>query len=187
MSLVDASQMLVSSESGRDNNSDFLPSHFLSRRRYDGVHNIGDITIRYQSLTSGSQSTCLDFATRRGDKVPVEGSDGDVLFAADMTATLPWHSPASFEVLNFNATYSVGLRFILAASVPGVEDTVVGDGMPFAERVPGYTIPMDSEAILTLRHKSSAVSTDTKTACTVRTLSSHHNASTYSLSLARSV
>jgi len=86
--LTQASQNLVSLQSLRDSNFDFLPFDYLPNRTYDGAHHIGDVTFRYRRLHASSW-TSVDSALDRNNITPIQSLHAaSVIAAADMTPTL---------------------------------------------------------------------------------------------------
>ncbi len=64
----------------------------------------------------------------------------------------PWNVPTS-KILKPNEVYSVGLKFVLADSVENINKTLIKHNMPVAVGIPGYVIPMGTDAELFLKTK----------------------------------
>jgi len=63
----------------------------------------------------------------------------------------PWNPPTTLRLApGESKTY--GVRFLLAASIRDIEKTLAENGRPVAVGVPGYVLPMDSEARLFLKY-----------------------------------
>jgi len=63
----------------------------------------------------------------------------------------PWNPATSF-VLHPGQERTVGLRFLLADSIRGIEKTLVKNARPVAIGVPGYILPQDIEGQLFLQY-----------------------------------
>jgi len=62
-----------------------------------------------------------------------------------------WNHATSF-VLEPGETRTVGLRFLVADSIRGIEKTLAENGRPVAVGVPGYVVPQDVDASLFLKY-----------------------------------
>lgn len=62
-----------------------------------------------------------------------------------------WNRATSF-VLEPGETRTVGLRFLVADSIRGIEKTLADSGRPVAVGVPGYVLPQDVDAALFLKY-----------------------------------
>jgi hypothetical protein len=60
-----------------------------------------------------------------------------------------WNTPTS-DTLAPGATRTVGLRFLVADSIPHIEKALAGSDRPVAVGIPGYIVPMDLDAKLFL-------------------------------------
>ncbi|KAF2644038.1 hypothetical protein P280DRAFT_223367 [Massarina eburnea CBS 473.64] len=78
----------------------------------------------------------------------------------------PWNTATS-KSLKAGEVYSVGVRFLLADSVQGIEDVVSASGTPLAVGIPGYVVPADLTARLYLNYTAAVTSIDTGGAFTV--------------------
>ncbi|KAH8702958.1 hypothetical protein GQ44DRAFT_692826 [Phaeosphaeriaceae sp. PMI808] len=78
----------------------------------------------------------------------------------------PWNLPTS-KSLRSGETYSVGLRFSLAANLERIEETVVRTKTPLAVGIPGYVVPSDSSSRLYIQHSSAVANIDAAGAFTV--------------------
>jgi len=65
----------------------------------------------------------------------------------------PWNTPTSY-VLKPGETCEYGLRFILADSIKGIENTLLPNHRPVAIGIPGYVLPQDVKAKLFLNYNS---------------------------------
>lgn len=71
----------------------------------------------------------------------------------EWASTDPWNAPTSFTLApGANRTY--GLQFILADSIPTIEDALIDAGHPVAAGIPGYILPADQTAKLFLKSPS---------------------------------
>ncbi|PQE14001.1 glycoside hydrolase family 43 protein [Rutstroemia sp. NJR-2017a BBW] len=78
----------------------------------------------------------------------------------EWSSAVPWN-PATSVVLAPGKSISHGLRFSVASDIPSIESTIETTGTPLAVGVPGYIIPRDLTAQLTLRYNSMVSSIET--------------------------
>ncbi|TFY80231.1 hypothetical protein EWM64_g3784 [Hericium alpestre] len=71
----------------------------------------------------------------------------------------PWNAPSSIT-LQPGETRTYGLRFLLAPSIRGIEDTLRDAGRPVAIGIPGYIVPSDAPAKLFLSYSSTVKTID---------------------------
>ncbi len=71
----------------------------------------------------------------------------------------PWNQPGSVR-MNPGDTKEYGLRFVLSPSIREIENTLIQHNRPVAVGLPGYVLPMDTEARLLLRYNSKVRSVD---------------------------
>ena len=69
----------------------------------------------------------------------------------------PWNPPTS-ATLQSGASRSYGVRFLVADSIRGIEQTLISDGRPVAVGVPGYVVPMDLDAQLFVKSAATVAS-----------------------------
>lgn len=97
---------------------DFLPYDFLPRLAANGMHHIGDVTLRYRSANAGAW-TSVDSASARKPVVAGSSSSADVIAEADLTNTLPNGTPLKItrEWLQVNGSVaSVAMRINITNS-----------------------------------------------------------------------
>ncbi len=63
----------------------------------------------------------------------------------------PWNPPTS-KILQPNESWTVGFQFVVADSIPHIEDALAQNHRPVAIGIPGYVLPMDLDAKLFLRY-----------------------------------
>ncbi len=61
-----------------------------------------------------------------------------------------WNVPTSFTLAP-GAARTIGVRFVTAPSIAGIEDTLVANRRPVAIGIPGYVVPTDQDASLFLK------------------------------------
>ncbi|MFC3579756.1 DUF5695 domain-containing protein [Sphingomonas hylomeconis] len=61
-----------------------------------------------------------------------------------------WNAPTSFTIAP-GASRAIGVRFVAAPSIRGIEATLTAQARPVAVGVPGYVVPTDLEASLFLK------------------------------------
>ena len=61
-----------------------------------------------------------------------------------------WNVPTSFTLAP-GAARTIGVRFVTAPSIAGIEDTLVANHRPVAVGIPGYVVPTDQDASLFLK------------------------------------
>ncbi|KAJ4342327.1 hypothetical protein N0V95_006977 [Ascochyta clinopodiicola] len=105
--IVKSSQTLASLNS-TENEFDFLPSDRLAQLAFNGVHHLGDITLRYRS-SSGGAWTSVDSASGRKPVTALNITNKDVVAAADLTPTLPKGLPVKItrEWLQYQDDFAV--------------------------------------------------------------------------------
>jgi hypothetical protein len=107
--IVNASQTLGSLIAS-DTNFNFLPTDFLPRLAFNGVHHLGDVTFRYRT-SSSEKWTSVDSAAARKHVTGLRIGNANVVAASDLTPTLPKGLPVKVtrEWLKFHGGFA--LRF----------------------------------------------------------------------------
>lgn len=65
----------------------------------------------------------------------------------------PWNPPTS-EKLRPGAVRTLGLKFLVSPEIPDIEKTLAANHRPVAVGIPGYILPMDTDARLFLNYPS---------------------------------
>lgn len=75
----------------------------------------------------------------------------------DWASVTPWNAPTSFT-LQPGQSRTYGLKFLLADSIRGIENTLIDAGHPVAAGIPGYILPTDQTGKLFLHYRSAVSS-----------------------------
>lgn len=75
-------------------------------------------------------------------------------YAENEWKDVPQWNQASSVVLDPGQTINFALKFVLAPSIRGIQNTLLQESRPVAVGVPGYVLPNDVEAQLFLKHHS---------------------------------
>ncbi|KAK0450413.1 uncharacterized protein EV420DRAFT_753485 [Desarmillaria tabescens] len=75
----------------------------------------------------------------------------------EWASVTPWNSPTSFT-LQPGQSRTYGLKFLLADSIRGIENTLISAGHPVAAGIPGYILPTDQTGKLFLNYRSAVTS-----------------------------
>lgn len=109
--IVKSSQTLASLNA-TSNSFDFLPSDRLAQLAFNGVHHLGDITLRYRTSDDGAW-TSIDSASERKPVTPLNSTSQDVIAAADLTSALPSGLPVKVtrEWLQYGNDFAMRFNF----------------------------------------------------------------------------
>jgi hypothetical protein len=75
----------------------------------------------------------------------------------------PWNPPTS-KILKSNESWTVGLQFVVASSIPAIETALIENHRPVAVGVPGYVLPKDIHSQLFVRYSKAVKSIDVEPA-----------------------
>ncbi|KAF2824707.1 hypothetical protein CC86DRAFT_325870, partial [Ophiobolus disseminans] len=107
--IVSSSQTLASLITS-GTNFNFLPTDFLPRLSANGIHHLGDITLRYRTAESAPW-TSVDSASARKPVTWLNNISADVVAASNLTPTLPNNLPVKITREWLRLSGGFALRF----------------------------------------------------------------------------
>jgi hypothetical protein len=128
LSLTDSSQTVAALQPNGADGFDFTPADWLERRKADGFHHLGDLTLR---LRQGGSGPWIDYDTAsKREPVKALPAKSPVLAAADLSPTLPADCPVKVtRTWTTDAAGNLELRFTIE-NVSKAPVEIGGLGLP---------------------------------------------------------